>query len=150
MTPRLAQPFAPDLGAEPPAWTLSAVCQSVDPEVFFPEKGEGVREAKRVCGGCAVRVECLTWTLATEATIGKRDGFVGHIHGIYGGLTAQERTRLLKQRQGERPPRPIAHGTEAGYKAHQRRGEPPCRACTDGSARAVSARRHANRKAPAA
>lgn len=27
--------------------------------------------------------------------------------------------------------RPIVHGTRAGYLRHRRRGEPPCRDCTD-------------------
>ena len=42
-----------------PAWHDLARCAETDPEMFFPEKGESVRPAKRVCAGCEVQAECL-------------------------------------------------------------------------------------------
>ncbi len=42
-----------------PAWHDLARCAETDPEMFFPEKGESTRPAKRVCAGCEVRTECL-------------------------------------------------------------------------------------------
>jgi WhiB family redox-sensing transcriptional regulator len=139
MTPRiLLNGVAPDLGADPPEWTLAAVCQSVDPEIFFPEKGGSTREAKLVCARCPVRAECLTYALEH-----------GERFGIYGGLSERERRAL------ERRPRTIRHtavqpcGTAAAYKRHQRNGEEPCQACRDGHAKAKLVREY-GRKKPAA
>jgi WhiB family transcriptional regulator, redox-sensing transcriptional regulator len=75
----------------PPAdesWRLDALCAETDPEAFFPEKGGSTREAKRVCVGCAVRVECLEFALSNDERF-----------GIWGGLSERERRRLRLQRQ---------------------------------------------------
>lgn len=70
------------------SWRRDAVCAQVDPELFFPEVGEPTAPAKRICAGCPVRVECLDYALdAREA------------HGVFGGLSAQERLRLLRRPQ---------------------------------------------------
>ena len=63
-----------------------AVCGQVDPELFFPEKGGSVKEPKEVCAVCPVRVECLAWALANDVR-----------HGVWGGLSERERTRLRRQ-----------------------------------------------------
>ncbi|OMQ28715.1 transcription factor WhiB [Rhodococcus sp. D-1] len=63
-------------------WQERAVCQRTDPEAFFPEPGEAVRPAKRVCAGCEVRVDCLAYALANDERF-----------GVWGGLTASERRR---------------------------------------------------------
>jgi WhiB family transcriptional regulator, redox-sensing transcriptional regulator len=66
-------------------WRHRALCQYVDASVFFPEKGQTAREAKRVCNRCPVTVECLDWALERKEPT-----------GIYGGTTAGERVKLLK------------------------------------------------------
>ncbi len=79
----------------PPAaaagWRARAACLAagVDPEWFFPERGERARgvRAKTVCAGCAVRPACLADALATPSS---RD------FGVRGGLTAGERRRLRR------------------------------------------------------
>jgi WhiB family transcriptional regulator, redox-sensing transcriptional regulator len=70
------------------AWRLDALCAETDPEAFFPEKGGSTREAKRVCSGCAVRVECLESALANDERF-----------GIWGGLSERERRRLRLARR---------------------------------------------------
>ena len=70
------------------AWRLDALCAETDPEAFFPEQGGSTREAKRVCGGCAVRTECLEAALANDERF-----------GIWGGLSERERRRLRLQRR---------------------------------------------------
>jgi WhiB family redox-sensing transcriptional regulator len=70
------------------SWRLDALCAETDPEAFFPEQGGSTREAKRVCGGCAVRIECL------EAALGNDERF-----GIWGGLSERERRRVRLQRR---------------------------------------------------
>jgi WhiB family redox-sensing transcriptional regulator len=70
------------------SWRLDALCAETDPEAFFPEKGGSTREAKRVCGGCTVRAECL------EAALTNDERF-----GIWGGLSERERRRIRVQRR---------------------------------------------------
>ena len=76
----------PEPSAE--AWRLDALCAETDPEAFFPEKGGSTRDAKRVCAGCAVRIECLQYALAGDERF-----------GIWGGLSERERRRLRLQRR---------------------------------------------------
>lgn len=40
-------------------WLESAACRSVgDPELWFPRAGQPGTQARRVCSGCPVLVEC--------------------------------------------------------------------------------------------
>ena len=86
-----------------PAWHDLARCAETDPEMFFPEKGESTRPAKRVCAGCEVRAECLQDALDR-----------GERFGVWGGLSERER-RTLAVRLGRQPARvrscPV-HGEE--------------------------------------
>jgi WhiB family redox-sensing transcriptional regulator len=86
---RLSGPFTviDGGGEEDPEWQERALCAQTDPEAFFPEKGGSTREAKRICGGCDVRAECLDYALAHDERF-----------GIWGGLSERERRRL---RRGE-------------------------------------------------
>jgi len=76
----------PLLEIEETSWQERALCAQTDPEAFFPEKGGSTREAKRVCGSCEVRVECLEYALANDERF-----------GIWGGLRERERRRLKKR-----------------------------------------------------
>jgi WhiB family redox-sensing transcriptional regulator len=76
-------------------WRVIAACQSVDPELFFPISAAGkgldeIAEAKRVCARCLVQAECLTFAQRT-----------GQVHGIWGGLTEEERIRVRRSRRRE-------------------------------------------------
>lgn len=71
---------------DPLWWRDYALCAQTDPEAFFPEKGGSTREAKRVCLSCEVRVECLDYAIAN-----------GERFGIWGGLSEQERRRVLRR-----------------------------------------------------
>jgi WhiB family redox-sensing transcriptional regulator len=68
------------------AWQERALCAQTDPEAFFPEKGGSTREAKRICVGCEVKAECLTYALAHDERF-----------GIWGGLSERERRRLKRR-----------------------------------------------------
>jgi len=68
-------------------WQDDANCLGVDPDLFFPERGASTREAKEVCRGCVVRMDCLEFALAS-----------GEKFGIWGGLSERERRRLRRQR----------------------------------------------------
>ena len=67
-------------------WQERSLCAQTDPEAFFPEKGGSTREAKRVCVGCEVRVECLEYALAKDERF-----------GIWGGLSERERRKLKRR-----------------------------------------------------
>ena len=67
-------------------WRLDALCAETDPEAFFPEKGGSTREAKKVCTGCEVRVECLEYALEHDERF-----------GIWGGLSERERRKLKRR-----------------------------------------------------
>ena len=68
-------------------WQERANCLGVDPDLFFPERGASTREAKAVCGGCEVRIECLEYALRN-----------GEKFGIWGGMSERERRRIRRQR----------------------------------------------------
>jgi WhiB family transcriptional regulator, redox-sensing transcriptional regulator len=74
-------------------WQESAVCAQlgmrVADAVFFPEVGGSYVKAKRICGRCPVRVECLAWRLAHERE------HPDEVYGMFGGLTAHEREELV-------------------------------------------------------
>jgi len=67
-------------------WQDFALCAQTDPDIFFPEKGGSTRDAKRVCGVCPVREECLQYAMDNDERF-----------GIWGGLSERERRRLRKQ-----------------------------------------------------
>lgn len=72
-----------DSGDNPMAWKIGALCAQIDPDMFFPEKGESTREAKRICLGCDIKNKCLEYALDN-----------GERFGIWGGLSERERRRL--------------------------------------------------------
>lgn len=102
-------------------WVEQALCAQIDSEIFFPEKGRSTKEAKRICGMCPVRLECL------QAALDREERF-----GVWGGLSERERRKLTKPKHRPDPPSrlPIdignlTHGTHAGYNAGCK-----CRPCT--------------------
>lgn len=70
----------------PLAWQTDALCAQTDPEAFFPEKGGSTRDAKRICGTCEVRGECLEYALQNDERF-----------GIWGGLSERERRKLKRR-----------------------------------------------------
>lgn len=75
---------------------MRAACQSSDPDLFFPVSSTGksleqVDEAKAVCARCLVRRRCLVFALQTR-----------QVHGIWGGLTEEERNQTARDREADR------------------------------------------------
>lgn len=73
------------------SWRDHAACAGETSDLFFPIGASGsaflqAKQAQRVCAACPVRTACLEWAL--EA---------GIEHGIWGGLTEEER-RTQKRR----------------------------------------------------
>ena len=76
-------------------WRLSGVCLEEDPELFFPIGNKGpallqIEEAKAVCRRCPVMEQCLQWAMET-----------GQEHGVWGGMSEDER-RAMKRRAARR------------------------------------------------
>ncbi|MCI4354234.1 MAG: WhiB family transcriptional regulator [Thermoplasmata archaeon] len=71
-------------------WRDQARCRGVDPAVFHPpEEDDGAADvAKAICEQCAVREACLEYALTSR----EKDG-------VWGGYTARERRRLVRQRR---------------------------------------------------
>lgn len=60
-------------------WQVGARCRDHDPTTFF-EAEETSWNAKQICEGCTVRVDCLNFALD-----------MGEQFGVWGGLTVLER-----------------------------------------------------------
>ena len=88
----------PDLD---PGWKDLSNCLGVDPDLFFPERGASTREAKEVCRGCEVRIDCLEYALQN-----------GEKFGIWGGMSERERRRIRRQRALDR--QAVVRAVEAG------------------------------------
>ena len=39
-------------------------------EIFFPEQGDSIKEAERICGSCPVKQHCIEYALITKQHIG--------------------------------------------------------------------------------
>lgn len=79
-------------------WRAESACQYTDPEAFFPQAhghGRGAQRAlraatetaKRICGGCPVRAQCLDEAMRR----GPRT------YGVWGGTTRDERLALRER-----------------------------------------------------
>jgi WhiB family redox-sensing transcriptional regulator len=73
-------------------WRNQAACLSADPEIFFPVADEPhanarqSRQARTVCAGCPVRVQCLA-----DAALRPHEDWW---YGVRGGLTQVQRRRI--------------------------------------------------------
>lgn len=80
-------------------WRVRGVCQSVDPEVFFPAPSEPADAAVALCRTCDVQGACLAWALE-----------VGDCHGVWGATTPRERRAMLVAWHSEEVQRQLAGG----------------------------------------
>jgi WhiB family redox-sensing transcriptional regulator len=74
-----ANPSPPDM------WQDKAACYGLDPDVFFPVSEEEAGPALAYCSACHIREMCLSWALKN-----------GERYGVWGGLTEQQRRRLVR------------------------------------------------------
>lgn len=75
-------------------WQVYAACRGLAPSVFFHpdnERGRSKRQrearAKAICNRCPVRDACREWALSVREP-----------YGIWGGLSANEREKILAER----------------------------------------------------
>lgn len=73
-------------------WRDHALCRGVDPGIFHPldeeEDERASAAAKAMCAECPVREVCLEHAIAVREK-----------HGVWGGLSARERRRLIRRRR---------------------------------------------------
>jgi WhiB family redox-sensing transcriptional regulator len=60
------------------------LCAEVDPKIFYPDKGETVNEAKKICRRCPVMSECGAWALRHAEPF-----------GVWGGMSVNDREKAL-------------------------------------------------------
>ncbi|MFP3990681.1 WhiB family transcriptional regulator [Streptomyces sp. E11-3] len=148
-----ASHYAPDTLLGRYEWHARAACRG-DAKIFFGAGGL-VDIARRVCGSCPVRQQCLDQAMRLESGLAHDFRF-----GVWGGLDPKQRARLdpdVRARSEKRKnvPRyggkPLAPcGTRGAYERHKRKREPvddACQAAYDEYLAARSTR--ASRKAAA-
>lgn len=74
-----------------PDWVDRAICKGLDPNTFFPSSKDSdcdfkIKQAKKICSGCPVRLECLTYALVHKEA-----------YGIWGGMTERRISRLRNE-----------------------------------------------------
>lgn len=80
-------------------WRNHGVCNSVDPEVFFPAPSEPADAAIALCRTCDVQGACLAWALDS-----------GDCHGVWGATTPRERRAMLVAWRAEHGSPPADRG----------------------------------------
>jgi WhiB family redox-sensing transcriptional regulator len=76
---------------ERPDWMAHGACKDRTDVSFFPGRGEDSDPAKKVCYGCPVRLQCLTYAMQQ-----------GEKYGIWGGLSERDRKRIRSQHRRAR------------------------------------------------
>lgn len=69
-----------------PSWWDHASCREHTEVEYFPERGGNTGEARAICSGCLVRVECLTAALARNEPF-----------GIWAGTNVKEREAARRE-----------------------------------------------------
>ena len=77
-------------------WKDAALCAQVDPDLWFPADGRSdvAVTARRICGGCPVRAECLDHAVSLEPL---------PLDGIWAGLSHVQVREIAAQRRRSRP-----------------------------------------------
>jgi len=75
-------------------WKKRGACVDFPSVWWFPEKGHGhnqqpARQAKEICRGCDVRVECLEYAITHN-----------EVYGLWGGLGYKDRVKIKKLKAG--------------------------------------------------
>lgn len=119
-------------------WKHRAACRDQPTEWWFPRQtrssttlNDDNRAAIAICKTCPVAAQCLAHAQRQPET-----------HGIWGGLTSEERYRLTRKTL----PR-INHGTHNGYNRHIVHRQPPCDACREAHRQYTAALRRIRKRA---
>lgn len=72
-------------------WASQARCRGLDPEMFFPVRGEATAATKATCDACPVRGQCLEYALDAPERL-----------GVWGGLSERQRRPLRAARRNRK------------------------------------------------
>ena len=67
------------------SWMALAKCRDLDPALFFPSDGGGVRVAQQICALCPMKIPCLRYAIGNRID-----------EGVWGGTSERERRRIVK------------------------------------------------------
>lgn len=70
------------------SWEHQAECRNAHPDIFHPEQGGSIREAKQICSQCPVIQECLDYALEHDERF-----------GVWGGLSERERRHMQRMQK---------------------------------------------------
>ena len=73
--------------AERPDWHDDAICNQMDPTIWFPKQKKFTADAKVICLRCPVKDQCLAEALVNNERF-----------GVWGGLNEPERRALREKR----------------------------------------------------
>jgi WhiB family redox-sensing transcriptional regulator len=114
--------------------TGRASCTTADPDLFTTCTPANVQQAKPICGGCPLLLDCQRWAIDNQEPI-----------GVWGGLTPSERVQL---RHGagwwadDDGRIRVPCGTVEALGAHRGYGE-TCQVCEAAEAATIAAQRRA-------
>jgi WhiB family redox-sensing transcriptional regulator len=83
---------------QPPTWRAEAACSGQDTEVFFDSAQ--TEQARTLCAGCPVQVECRADQLGWEQQTRSRRYYAA---GTFGDLTGSQRNQLHYPRKTTAP-----------------------------------------------
>lgn len=91
-------------------WQAKAKCKDQDMNDWFPERGDSVIEAQRVCNSCPVKYDCL------DHAVTKPEHY-----GIWAGGGERPRKFLRRlRRDGPHPDQSVVFGCSCEYCTHVR------------------------------
>ena len=67
-------------------WRKRATCRDMGLSIFFPEEGEGVKFAAKICKECPVRRDCLTFAITNNEE-----------YGVWAGTSERGRKQMIRQ-----------------------------------------------------
>ncbi|WP_202376293.1 WhiB family transcriptional regulator [Mycobacterium intracellulare] len=107
-------------------WWHEAACKGMPLSMFFPEHGRNAFAAKKVCQTCPVSQQCLQDAIEHEEPWQR--------HGIFGGLSRQEREERFDGRPPRAPKRaqtvcPKGHALTEDNLLSFGRGRKKCKKC---------------------
>lgn len=82
--------YNPDTNPNDTSWQEFGSCRDKDPNIFFPEAGEDIAPAVRICSKCVVKEACLEYAITTKQP-----------KGVWGGESVRARGRIRKARLSE-------------------------------------------------
>ena len=93
-------------------WASQAQCRKGPKDALFVQ-GAAQHDAKRMCGGCPVRTECLAEALDNQIE-----------WGVWGGMTERERRALLARRPNVTSWRVLLETARADFQARAQQTTP--------------------------